>query len=203
MSTLHRNFKRYRLIYLLSMALPALLLSSIFVRLAVAYYQAPRPQATLTLGGSPLRAKFAAQFAQQHASLDVWVSSGRPAEEARPIFRAAGIPASRVHLNYEAVDTVTNFTSMVDDFHRLQIRHVYVITSDYHMRRAKAIATLVFGSQGIAFTPIAIPTEQPSEPWLFALLDSGRALVWILTGYTGASLNAYFSYDQLSDSNFF
>jgi len=71
MSTLYRNFKRYRLIYLLWMALPALLLSSIFVPFAVAYYQAPRPQATLTLGGSPPRAKFAAQFAQQHASLDV------------------------------------------------------------------------------------------------------------------------------------
>jgi len=71
------------------------------------------------------------------------------------------------------------------------------------MRRAKAIATLVFGSQGIAFTPVAILTEQPSEPLLFALLDSSRALLWILIGYTGASLNAYFPYDQLSDSNCF
>ena len=67
------------------------------------------------------------------------------------------------------------------------------------MPRAKAIATLVLGSQGIAFTTVAIPTNRPTESWLFTLLDSGRALLWLLTGYTGASLNAYFSYDQLSN----
>lgn len=55
-------------------------------------------------------------------------------------------------------------------------------------------------TQGIAFTTVAIPTDQPLEPWLFILLDSGRALLWLLTGYTGASLNAYFSYDQLINS---
>lgn len=67
------------------------------------------------------------------------------------------------------------------------------------MPRAKAIATIVLGSQGIAFTPVAIPSERPTEAWLFALLDSGRALFWLFTGYTGASLNAYFSYDQLEN----
>ncbi|WP_414563548.1 hypothetical protein [Anabaena sp. CCY 9613] len=31
------------------------------------------------------------------------------------------------------------------------------------MPRAKAIATIIFGSQGIAFTPIAVPSNQPQE----------------------------------------
>jgi len=195
-----QHLQKYRFIYLVLSALPLLLLSSIVIRLAIAYDQAPLPQAILTLGGSRLRTTFTAQFAQRHPALDVWVSSGSPSEEARPLFRAAEIPAQRVHLDYQAVDTLTNFTSLVDDFKRLGVRHVYLITSDFHMRRAKAIATLVFGSQGVAFTPVAIPTDQPPEPWLFALLDSGRALLWLLTGYTGASLNAYFSYDQLRNS---
>lgn len=56
----------------------------------------------------------------------------------------------------------------------------------------------MLGSQGIAFTTVTIPTERPPEPWLFTLLDSGRALLWLLTGYTGASLNAYFSYGYVS-----
>jgi len=197
---LHQNLKKYCFIYLVLTALPLLLLSSIFIRLAIAYDQAPIPQAILTLGGSSLRTKFTAQFAQKHPALDVWVSSGSPPQEACPRFRAAGISAKRVHLDYQAVDTLTNFTSLVDDFKRLGVRHVYLITSDFHMRRAKAIATLVLGSQGIAFTPIAIPTDQPPEPYLFALLDSGRALLWLFTGYTGASLNAYFSYDPLRHS---
>lgn len=172
---LHQNLKKYCFIYLVLTALPLLLLSSIFIRLAIAYDQAPIPQAILTLGGSSLRTKFTAQFAQKHPALDVWVSSGSPPQEACPRFRAAGISAKRVHLDYQAVDTLTNFTSLVDDFRRLGVRHVYLITSDFHMRRAKAIATLVLGSQGIAFTPIAIPTDQPPNPIL--------SLYWTVVGH--------------------
>lgn len=197
-NTSKQKLKKYRFICFLS-AVPVLLLSSIILRLIIAYHQAPFPQAILMLGGSPVRPRFTAQFAQQHPSLDIWVSSGLPPKQVGPIFRAANIPANRIHLDYQAVDTVTNFTSLVDDFKRLQIRHLYLITSDFHMPRAKAIATLVLGSQGIAFTTVAIPTNRPTESWLFTLLDSGRALFWLLTGHTGASLNAYFSYDQLSN----
>jgi uncharacterized SAM-binding protein YcdF (DUF218 family) len=159
------------------------------VRLAIATYQAPFPQAILTLGGGPERETFTAQFAQTHPSLEIWVSSGIPSAQAHTIFRATGIPDARVHLDRRAVDTVTNFTSLVKDFKKWHFQHLYLITSDFHMPRAKAIATLTLGSQGIAFTPVSIPTNQPAEPWLLTLRDSGRALLWIGTGCTGAKLN--------------
>lgn len=193
MNNVYQKLKQYRFLCFVSAAFPLLLLSSIILRLIIAYYQAPFPQAILMLGGSPVRPRFTAQFAQRHPSLDIWVSSGLPPEQVCPILRAANIPANRIHLDYQAVDTVTNFTSLVDDFKRLQIRHLYLITSDFHMPRAKAIATIVLGSQGIAFTPVAIPTDRPPESWFFILLDTGRALLWLLTGYTGASLKVYFS----------
>lgn len=122
MNILYQKLKRWILPGLIGTALLFLLLSAIFVRLAIAYHQVPLPQAILTLGGSSVRIEFTAQFAQVHPSLEVWVSSGVPPYEACPIFRAADIPASRVHLDYQAVDTVTNFTALVDDFKRLQIR---------------------------------------------------------------------------------
>ncbi len=53
-----------------------LLLSIIPARLAIATYQAPYPQAILTLGGSQTREKFTAQFAQVHSQLPIWISSG-------------------------------------------------------------------------------------------------------------------------------
>ena len=68
-----------------------------------------------------------------------------------------------------------------------------MLTSDYHMRRARAIATLVFGSIGIAVTPVALPFPahliQP-ESKLRITRDCIRSLILIVTGRTGASLNA-------------
>lgn len=168
-----------------------LLLSIIPLRLAIASYQAPHPQAIFTLGGGRDREEFTAQFAQYYPSLEICVSSGLPPDLARPIFRAADIPDSRVHLDYRAVDTVTNFTSLVADFKHQGIQHLFLITSEFHMPRAKAIATIVFGSQGITFTPVTIPSDKPLESQLHVLRDVGRAGLWLITGRTGASLRTY------------
>lgn len=189
MNIFRRKRNGYRFYCLVSFTLILLVLSSIPVQLAIAYYQSPLPQAILTLGGPPDREEFTAQFAKRYPSLEIWVSSGIPPQQAQEIFRVAGIPATRVHLDRRALDTVTNFTTLVDDFKKRQIQHLYLITSDFHMRRAKAIATFVLGSRGVAFTPIAIPTTTPTEAWDRILRDIGRALLWIFTSRTGASFH--------------
>ena len=159
------------------------------VRIAIAHFFAPQPQAIFTLGGDLQREIFTARFAQLHPSLEIWVSSGTSTEGANWAFNVVEIPLTRVHFDHRAVDTVTNFTSLVADFKSRHFQHLYLITADYHMRRAKAIATFVFGSQGIAFTPVSIPTDKPTESWLRTLRDIFRALLWIFTRHTGASLN--------------
>jgi uncharacterized SAM-binding protein YcdF (DUF218 family) len=184
-----RKIKQFRLLGLVSIALILLLLSMIPVRLAIAYIQSPQPQAILTLGGGIEREYFTAEFATQHPTLEVWVSTGVIPEVARPIYRTFGIPDERVNLDRRAVDTVTNFTSLVSDFDKRRIYHIYVITSKHHMARAKAIATIILGSAGIAFTPVSVPSGEPPESWLRILRDIGRAMLWILTGRTGASFN--------------
>jgi len=184
---LHRQLKRYWIFAVAGFILMLLLL--IPVRLAIAQFQTPHPQAILTLGGGINREQFTAEFAQAYPSLEIWVSSGSSPNEAREIFRAAGIPDRRVHLDYLAIDTVTNFTSVVQDFKNRNIQHLYLITSDFHMPRAKAIATIVLGSQGTTFTPISIPSNEPTESLVEILRDSCRAIVWVFTGRTGASLS--------------
>lgn len=159
------------------------------MRLAIAYIQSPQPQAILTLGGGIEREYFTAEFATQHPNLEIWVSTGVIPDVARPIYRTFGIPDERVNLDRRAVDTVTNFTSVVSDFNRRRIHHIYVITSQHHMPRSKAIATLILGSAGIAFTPVSVPSGEPPESWVRILRDIGRAMLWILTGRTGASFN--------------
>lgn len=184
-----RQRKRFRLLCLASAAVIVVLVSIIPVRLAIAHLQAPQPQAILTLGAWLDREVFTAEFALAHPNLEIWVSSGTPPEVAGAIFRSYGIPDSRVHLDRRAVDTVTNFTTLIDDFKSRQIQHIYMITSEYHMMRASSIALLILGSQGIAFTPVSVPSGELPESWFRILRDIGRSLLWIFTGRTGASFN--------------
>lgn len=181
--------QKYKFLRLGIISFLVVLTSFIPVRIAIAYTQSPEPQAILTLGSWLDREIFTAEFASKHPNLEIWVSSGTSAEVASPIFRNFGIPANRVHLDYRAVDTVTNFTTLVDDFKSRKIQHIYMITSVYHITRAKAIAILILGSQGIIFTPVSVPSHEPPESWLRIIRDICRSLLWIFTGRTGASLN--------------
>ncbi len=170
------------------------LLLAIPTRLTLAGLQHPHPQAILMLGGGQNREVFTAQFAQAHPALPIWVSSGIPDVRAHRVFHNANIPAHRLYLDRRATDTVTNFTTLVGDLNTAGVRHLYLITSDYHMARARAIATLVLGSRGIAFTPVSISTPNvvPESP-LRILRDTGRSLLWLTTGRTGSSFNPRYS----------
>ena len=155
------------------------------VRTARMYFE--QPDAILVLGGSPDREKFTAKFAHKHPNLPIWVSSGSPREYSEWVFSEAGIDLHRVNLDYQAVDTVTNFTTIVDRLHQQGVRSVYLITSDYHMRRAQVIGEIILGSRGIQVKPVSIPSNQTEEPVSKAIRDGGRAILWITTGHTGAS----------------
>lgn len=71
----------------------------------------------------------------------MWVSTGSSPERTEEIFSDATVSLSRLHLDYRATDTVTNFTTMVGVLRQLGIEHVYLAISDFHRRRAKAIMT--------------------------------------------------------------
>jgi uncharacterized SAM-binding protein YcdF (DUF218 family) len=144
-----------------------------------------RPQAVLVLGGSPEREKFAATFAHEHPELPIWVSSGSNPEYAEWLFTEAGITSNRLHLDYQAVDTVTNFTTLVDHFKSQGISSIYLITSDYHMRRAAVIGEIVLGSRGIDFKTISVPSGRSPEPLEKVVRDGARAVLWVTTGSTG------------------
>ncbi len=148
-----------------------------------------KPEAIFVLGGDwGERERFAAKLAQQHPRLPVWVSSGVPEDYAQRVFAKAGIEPNRLHLDYQAVDTVTNFTSLADKFKAEGIDSVYLITSDDHMRRARIIGEIVFGSRGIVVKPVPVPSDRKPEPIEKAIRDGARAILWVTTGHTGATL---------------
>lgn len=144
-----------------------------------------KPQAIFVLGGSPDREQFAARLAQDYPDLPIWVSSGSNKEYSEWVFEQAGISPDRIHLDYRAVDTLTNFTTLMDELRAKGITSLYLVTSDYHMRRAQWISEVVGGSRGIVFKSVPIPTDQPEEPIVKSIRDSARAIVWTVTGYAG------------------
>jgi uncharacterized SAM-binding protein YcdF (DUF218 family) len=146
------------------------------------------PEAIFVLGGAPEREVYAASLARREPNLDIWVSSGSNPEYANWVFSKAGIDLDRVHLDYRAVDTVTNFTTLVDDLQQRGIDSIYLVTSDFHMLRASIVAEIVLGSRGIAVRTISVPTTDVKEPAFKVVRDGARAMVWLFTGRTGAGL---------------
>jgi uncharacterized SAM-binding protein YcdF (DUF218 family) len=149
------------------------------------------PEALLVLGGHEERERYAAQLAQQHPDLPIWISSGSPQAYAQKIFYNAGIKSDRLHFDYTASDTVTNFTTLVDDLKAQGIDSVYLITSENHMQRAKVIGDIVLRSRGINFQPISVPSKNPPEPIEKTVRDGARAFFWLITGYTCPILVQY------------
>jgi uncharacterized SAM-binding protein YcdF (DUF218 family) len=187
-----QQYKKKLKLYLLIFAVASLILGSIIpIRLAMAYHRQPEPQAVLILGGAKRRMKLATKFLKAHPDLQVWVSDYfTKLSINRELLAEAGIVDDRVHYDTCATDTVTNFTCTVGDFTDRNIRHIYVLTSDYHITRAKAIAFFVLGSRGIAFTPVTVASRDiHSESSLKNVRDSLRSILWILTGKSGASFN--------------
>jgi len=146
------------------------------------------PQAIFVLGGHENRERMAANLAAQYPELSVWVSSGSPEGYVKRIFAKAGVKGDRLHLSYQAKDTVTNFTTLVNDLKSQGIKSVYLITSDNHMTRARLVGEIIFGSQGIILKPLPVASHLPAEAPEKSLRDIARALLWLTTGKTGETL---------------
>ncbi|MEA5598782.1 YdcF family protein [Rivularia sp. UHCC 0363] len=185
------NFPNRRFFSWFAFGLLIVLLGFIPVRIAVTFRSFPTPQAIFVLGGNFERTKFAGKFWQSRRDLDIWVSDfPQYLDQHRQILNKFGVLPQQLHLDGTATDTVTNFTSLVDDFTDDNLQHIYLITSDYHMRRSRVIATVVLGSRGVVVTPVSLASGRDEDESLVKVVrDFGRSLLWVVSGKTGAGLN--------------
>ena len=144
----------------------------------------PPPQMILVLGGDAAREAAAARLARADG-LPVVVTGGTNPEYAQWLFeQKEGLPSRQVHLDYRARDTVSNFTSLVDDLRQARIRHALLVTSTDHMQRALLVGRIVAGSRGIHLTPVPVPcgdlcvVEGRRRLWG----DGARAALWVISG---------------------
>ena len=149
------------------------------------WWPAPPPaQMILVLGGDVAREREAAALAARQG-LPVVVSGGSNPEYAHWLFeQRQGLPSHQVQLDYRARDTLSNFTSLVDDLRQARIRHALLVTSSDHMGRALLVGRIVAGSRGIHLTPVPVSCADLCQPegrrkvWG----DGLRAAVWVLSG---------------------
>jgi uncharacterized SAM-binding protein YcdF (DUF218 family) len=182
----HRSRQRWRMLKLL-LTIFLLLLPLAWIGYREVENTWLQPQAIFVLGGEEEREIFAAKFAAANPHLPVWISSGAPPSYSTRVFQKAGVASTKLHLDYRANDTVTNFTTMVDLFESKGITSVYLVTSDVHIQRSRTIGEIVFGSKGIKIKPLTITTNKSPEPLQKTVRDGIRSLVWLTTGYSGAN----------------
>ncbi len=141
------------------------------------------PQLILVLGGDIDRERVGVRLARE-MSLPLVVSGGSNPEHANWLIEQSGIPINSVKLDYRARDTLSNFTSLVDDLAVDGIRHALLVTSEDHLLRSMAVGNLVAGSRGIRLSSVSVSCNKKciNEGLDKLIMDWLRALIWVLTG---------------------
>lgn len=151
------------------------------------------PQLHVVLGGDAEREVAGVKYFLTHRHLfspeaRVLVSSG--ALSAESILANCSIPAHALLVDETAVDTLSNFTTLIPLLRKSDVRYVSVATSSYHYARAMAIAFIVLGSSDIHFTGVSLehalsPQSSGSvyrESVSRIARDICRACLWMITG---------------------
>ena len=142
------------------------------------------PQIILVLGGDVNREFIGANLAKI-LNLPLVISGGSNPEYANWNIEKIGLNSNQFFLDYRAKDTLTNFTSLVDEFHYKEINHILLITSSDHMERASNVGNIIAGSRGIKLTKLSIPCEPSckTESQNKQIGDLIRAIIWVISGH--------------------
>ncbi|MEO0539767.1 MAG: YdcF family protein [Cyanobacteria bacterium P01_A01_bin.105] len=136
----------------------------------------------LVLGGSIRREMYMAEQAVPQPSLPILISSGSQDPCIRLLFDQAGASLDQVWLEKCAQSTFSNYRFSLPVLKQWQVRHVRLVTSGSHTRRAVWMARIILGGHGIWVTPeiveeVGIPGNQESP--LKTTLDLARSLLWV------------------------
>jgi uncharacterized SAM-binding protein YcdF (DUF218 family) len=140
------------------------------------------------LGGDPERIYETIQTAKDNPDALIIISSEGNCLWADQQLQAAGIVRNRYVFDFNAWDTVTNFTETKRWVMRQRPNKLFIVTNEFHMPRSEVIAQCVFWKEGVRVVACPAANRSPrSEAWQLVLGDVARALVWRVTGFLIAS----------------
>ncbi|GBG31319.1 Hypothetical Protein FCC1311_075422 [Hondaea fermentalgiana] len=130
-------------------------------------------------GGGPGRQKW-----------PIWLSGPALSEDAVERCVHAGCDARYLLIDYEAVDTLSNFTTLVDLMREHSFKKVHLATSSLHMPRAVAIAEIILPAYGLRLgkkIKVEPSRGEPDEPAITRYRDVVRAWLWLWFGFDFAA----------------
>ena len=101
------------------------------------------------LGGNVQRLNKAIETYHQNPGAFIIISSEDGTQQCVNKLKAAGIPNTDYVFDFNAWDTVTNFTATFDYIRKRGTKTLFVVTDKFHMPRAMAIAKIVYLFTGI------------------------------------------------------
>jgi uncharacterized SAM-binding protein YcdF (DUF218 family) len=136
----------------------------------------------LHLGGNIQRLQKTIQVAHQYPESKVIVSSESDPRSCLQILLDGGISRDRIIFDYNAWDTVTNFTKTYELIKSLNTTDLHIVTDGFHMLRSLGIGQIVYYKKNVKCIPEKSSQGEP-EHWKLVLADYGRAALWRFTGY--------------------
>ena len=137
-------------------------------------------KAILELGGNINRLDTALELAKQHPDALIIISSEGDPAGCLAKLKAAGIPKDRFILDYNAWDTVTNFTTTMPLIEKYEIDELYVVTDLFHIPRSKAICETIYFFRGVVRHYVPHGNDDHKETIWY---DFIRSLIWRLSNH--------------------
>jgi vancomycin permeability regulator SanA len=101
------------------------------------------------LGGSVHRLNKAIEVYRQHPGAFIIISSESNTQQCVDKLKVAGIPSSDYVFDFNAWNTITNFTATYNYIRKRGTKTLFVVTDKFHMPRSMAIAKVVYLFTGV------------------------------------------------------
>lgn len=134
----------------------------------------------LQLGGNINRMDTGLQLLQDIPDAIMIISSELPADECLSRLKEARISKERFIFDYQAWDTVTNFTMTYSKICEMDAEELYIVSDLFHIPRVQAICESVYLGRNILKYYVSHGTDDHKEVIWY---DLCRALLWKFTGY--------------------
>lgn len=146
-------------------------------------YQDSLVNVILCLGGNKQRLDVGIELAKAHPSATLVASSfGLKRSELTKQFVGAGLKQENFRIDYAAVDTIGNFVETLPIVKPLNPEIIWIVTDDYHMRRARTIADIVYSGLGYKLINYPCIANIPQEPSSKVNAERLQAITWKTTG---------------------
>mmetsp|Transcript_2176 Transcript_2176/g.2500 ORF Transcript_2176/g.2500 Transcript_2176/m.2500 type:complete len:186 (-) Transcript_2176:770-1327(-) len=138
------------------------------------------------LGGSKRREVAALKTClKKFPGVPIWISGPELTEDCLQVCEEEGVNPELLRIDYRAVDTLSNFTTMAPEMYKGGFKKVAIITSRYHMKRARTIASIIMPEFKVRYVPIAIMYKADSEKENLVKVwrDQIRSYLWVYFRY--------------------